>query len=54
LNAATTVARIESIDGVKDIHHAHLWAVIERDIHFEAHINVSRDMPVSATRLSLI
>jgi len=41
--------RIESIDGVKDIHHAHLWAVTERDIHFEAHINVSRDMPVSET-----
>ena len=40
---------IESIDGVKDIHHAHLWAVTERDIFFEAHINVSRDMPVSET-----
>jgi len=42
-------ARIEGIDRVKDIHHAHLWAVTERDIHFEAHINVSRDMPVSET-----
>lgn len=44
-------ARIEGIDGVKDIHHAHLWAVTERDLHFEAHINVSRDMPVSETCL---
>jgi len=43
--------RIENIDGVKDIHHAHLWAVTERDIHFEAHINVLRDMPVSETCL---
>ena len=42
---------IESMDGVKDIHHAHLWAVTERDIFFEAHINVSRDMPVSETCL---
>jgi len=42
---------IESINGVKDIHHAHLWAVTERDIFFEAHINVSRDMPVSETCL---
>jgi len=40
---------IERIDGVKDIHHAHLWAVTERDIHFETHINVSRDMQVSET-----
>ncbi|MDD5565402.1 MAG: cation diffusion facilitator family transporter [Candidatus Omnitrophica bacterium] len=43
--------QIEGIDGVKDIHHAHVWAVTERDIHFEAHINVSRDMPVSQTCL---
>ena len=42
-------AQIESIDEVKNIHHAHLWAVTERDIHFEAHINVSRDMLVSET-----
>jgi cobalt-zinc-cadmium efflux system protein len=44
-------ARIESIEGIKDIHHAHLWAVTERDIHFEAHINVLHDMPVSETCL---
>jgi len=44
-------AQVERIDGVKDMHHAHLWAVTERDIHFEAHINVSRDMPVSETCL---
>jgi len=42
-------ALIEGIEGVKDIHHAHLWAITERDINFEAHINVSRDMPVSET-----
>lgn len=41
--------KIESIDGIKDIHHAHLWAVTERDVHFEAHVNVSYDMPVSET-----
>lgn len=42
-------ARIENIEEVKDVHHAHLWAVTEQDIHFEAHINVSRDMQVSET-----
>ncbi len=42
-------ALIQGIDGIKDIHHAHVWAVTERDIHFEAHINVSRDMPISET-----
>jgi len=47
INLREIQSRIEGIDGVKDIHHAHLWAVTEQDIHFEAHINVSRDMPVS-------
>jgi cobalt-zinc-cadmium efflux system protein len=51
INLREIQARIEGIDGVKDIHHAHLWAVTERDIHFEAHINVLRDMPVSETCL---
>lgn len=51
INLREIQEQIEGIDGVKDIHHAHLWAVTEQDIHFEAHINVSRDMPVSETCL---
>jgi cobalt-zinc-cadmium efflux system protein len=43
--------QIARIEGIKDIHHAHLWSVTERDIHLEAHLNVSRDMPVSQTCL---
>jgi cobalt-zinc-cadmium efflux system protein len=49
MNLKEIQANIERIDGVKNIHHAHLWAVTERDIHFETHINVSRDMQVSET-----
>ena len=51
INLKDIQIQIEGIDGVKDIHHAHLWAVTERDIFFEAHINVSRDMPISETCL---
>ena len=51
INLKDIQAQIEGINGVKDIHHAHLWAVTERDIYFEAHINVSRDMQVSETCL---
>jgi len=51
INLREIQGRIEGIVGVKDLHHAHLWAVTERDIHFEAHINVSRDMLVSETCL---
>jgi cobalt-zinc-cadmium efflux system protein len=42
-------SNIEAVDGVKNLHHAHLWSVTERDIHLEAHINLKKDMPVSET-----
>lgn len=31
---------IESISGVKDVHHTHLWRLDEKETLFEAHINV--------------
>lgn len=51
INLKQVQAQIEEIDGIKDLHHAHLWAVKPGDIYFEAHINVSFDMPVSQTCL---
>jgi len=44
---------IKSIDGVKDIqdiHHVHLWSLDEKNIVFEAHLNVN-DMQVSETKI---
>ncbi len=43
---------ILALEGVKDIHHIHLWRVNDKDIHFEAHVNVD-DMPVSSTDMIL-
>ncbi len=40
---------IERLDEVKNIHHVHLWCVTEKDIHFEAHLEVASDMRVSET-----
>ncbi len=37
---------VEKIEKVIDIHHVHVWALGERDIHLEAHINIE-DMLVS-------
>lgn len=51
INLKEIQAEIAHIEGIKDIHHAHLWSVTERDIHLEAHLNVSRDMSVSETCL---
>ncbi|MGE0021925.1 MAG: cation diffusion facilitator family transporter [Draconibacterium sp.] len=39
---------VESIGGVKNIHHVHLWKMNDNDTHFEAHIEVE-DMMVSET-----
>jgi cobalt-zinc-cadmium efflux system protein len=39
---------VESIPGVKNVHHVHLWKMNDSDIHFEAHVEVE-DMAVSRT-----
>jgi cobalt-zinc-cadmium efflux system protein len=39
---------LESIPGIKNVHHVHVWRLGEHDIHFEAHIDVD-DMRVSQT-----
>lgn len=39
---------VESLNGVKNIHHIHLWKLNDNDTHFEAHIEVE-DMAVSKT-----
>ncbi len=41
-------ALVESIDGVNNLHHVHLWRLDEHDIFLEAHIDV-QDMSVSET-----
>jgi len=39
---------VETIPGVKNIHHVHLWRLNDADIHFEAHVDVD-DVRVSQT-----
>jgi len=39
---------VESITGVINVHHIHLWKMNDNDTHFEAHIEVE-DMEVSKT-----
>jgi len=39
---------VESLNGVKNVHHIHLWKLNDNDTHFEAHIEVE-DMTVSKT-----
>lgn len=39
---------LETIPGVRNIHHVHIWKLNDSDTHFEAHIDVD-DLPVSGT-----
>jgi len=38
---------IKSIEGVKDIHHIHLWSLTDQQVHFEAHIEFLEDLKIS-------
>jgi cobalt-zinc-cadmium efflux system protein len=38
---------INALDGVKDLHHLHVWTLSEHDIHLEAHINMAADLRLS-------
>lgn len=46
-------ATIESVDGVKNVHHVHLWSVDENDVSLECHIVADNPKIVSAVRTVL-
>jgi len=41
-------ARLQQVAGVNNIHHAHLWQIDDRQVHFEAHVDIT-DRPLSET-----
>jgi len=38
---------IVTLDNVKNIHHVHIWQLDDKQIHFECHVDIEKDMPVS-------
>jgi len=41
------VADVSQIEGVKNIHHIHVWQINEDDIIFEAHIDLQNDVNIT-------
>jgi len=41
------VVSISSLEGVKNVHHVHIWQLNEQEIHLEAHIDFHRDITLS-------
>jgi cobalt-zinc-cadmium efflux system protein len=49
LNLDDIKTEVEKLEGVKNIHHVHAWSLNDRQVHFEGHIDLNEDMPVSKT-----
>ena len=41
------VTEINSLEGVKNTHHIHVWQLNEEEIHFEAHIDFDKNIQLS-------
>jgi cobalt-zinc-cadmium efflux system protein len=40
-------AEVEGIQGVRNIHHVHLWSLNDKQVHFEGHVDLEKDMTLS-------
>lgn len=41
------IEKVNAIEGVKNIHHIHIWSLNEHEIHLEAHVDITRDIRIS-------
>jgi cobalt-zinc-cadmium efflux system protein len=49
INIVEIEARLHQIEGLKHIHHIHVWNLTDKLLHFECHLNLEHDLQVSAT-----
>ena len=47
INVNEISMEVSNMNGVKNIHHIHIWQINEHDIMFEAHIDVEKDITIS-------
>ncbi|MFZ5939135.1 MAG: cation diffusion facilitator family transporter [Bacteroidota bacterium] len=47
LNLTKIKKKIEAFEEVANMHHVHAWNLTDNDIHFEAHIELKKDLRVS-------
>jgi len=47
------ISQLEKLQGVKDIHHVHVWQINEHDIMFEAHVDMNQDIKITEFELIL-
>jgi cobalt-zinc-cadmium efflux system protein len=49
LNIAEIEEKMVAIDGIKSVHHMHVWNLTDKILHFECRLSLMNDLPVSAT-----
>ena len=49
ININEIKGEIENLPEINNIHHVHIWNLSDTDTHFECHIDLEVDMPVSRT-----
>jgi len=47
------ISQLEKLQGVKDIHHVHVWQINEHDIMFEAHVDMNQNIKITEFELIL-
>ncbi len=53
LNAATVVAAIRDVDGVRDVHHVHLWQMQENEAALDCHVVIDEGASQEATKAAI-
>lgn len=43
--------RLMQIEGLKNVHHIHVWNLTDKLLHFECHLNLENDLHVSETSI---
>jgi cobalt-zinc-cadmium efflux system protein len=51
INIAEIEVRLKQIEGLKSVHHIHVWNLTDKLLHFECHLSLEHDLPVSETTL---
>ena len=49
IDIATIETRLIKIEGLKNVHHIHVWNLTDKLLHFECHLNLEQDLQVSET-----
>jgi len=47
VNIDDIVENVTELSEIKGIHHIHVWSLTDREVHFEAHVDLSHDMKIS-------